>query len=260
MFNTKQLRYSGKDGIYFHLRDNVDAFLTLSATENMEYDSPMMVTTQTMQSGQTITDNAQSAPKTISISGVVVVGYEGSLLRTRQGQLVENFIDTVETWRSQKQIISIVCKDGIKIDDAVITQFKASKEHTISNGLRIQMVFQEVNFKAVVGTTDVSAATGKTATTKDDGVTSKKNTGNTTTSYGSPMLSCKELMQVTDLSGYSPEGRSKILDAQISCNKSWKIDYSNLSKEETTSIQKANNEAGRVLKKYSVNPNKKGTY
>ena len=254
MFDIKQLRYSGKDGVYFHLQGNPDNFLSLSATENMEYDSPMMVTTQTVQSGQTVTDNVQRAPKTITISGVVVVDSSGSILRTRQGQLVENFISTVEAWRDQKQIITIVCKDGIKIDDAVITQFKASKEHTITNGLRIQMTFQGVDFKAVLGTTDISAATGKPMTTKDDGVTSKKNTGNTTTSISknTPMLACKELYNRS-----SSELTNEQLKARLNCSKSVTV-----KDGESTFSDSANDGASRVLnnvalKKYSVNPNKK---
>ncbi|EPW1099073.1 phage baseplate protein [Escherichia coli] len=256
MFDTKQIRYSGKDGIYFHLRDNVESFLALTATEQMDYDSPMMVTTQAMQSGQTITDNVQRAPKTISISGVVVVDSTGSVLLTRQGQLVETFISTVEQWRDQKQIITVVCKDGISITDSIITQFKASKEHTIANGLRIQMTFQGVEFRSIVGQTDISAATGKAATTNDGGATSKKNTGNTTTSLGNGMLMCQELYNRS-----ASELSNEQLQARINCSKSVRVENGKSTFSDAANGQASkvlnNAGAGNVLKRLSVNPNKR---
>ncbi|EJG2536129.1 hypothetical protein M9Z00_000001, partial [Salmonella enterica subsp. enterica serovar Johannesburg] len=124
------------------------------------------------------------------------------------------------------------------------------------NGLRVQLTFQEINFKAIVGQTDVSAATGKTATTNDGGATSKKNAGNTTTSLGNGMLMCQELYNRS-----TSELTNEQLQARINCGRSVKIKngkstFSDAANEQASKVLKS----GNALRKFSVNPNKKGTY
>ena len=118
------------------------------------------------------------------------------------------------------------------------------------------MTFQGVEFKSIVGTTDISSATGKPMTTKDDGVTAKKNTGNTTTSINknTPMLACKELYNRS-----SSELTDEQLKARLNCSRNVTV-----KDGESTFTDSANAGATKALsstlKKYSVNPNKRGTY
>lgn len=118
------------------------------------------------------------------------------------------------------------------------------------------MTFQGIEFRSVVGQTDVSEATCKIYTTKDGGVTSKKNVGNVTTSHHeTPMSTCKELFS------YSAELSDEALKARVACSKSVSV-----RDGESTFTDSANSgaakalKAGNALQKYSVNPNKRGTY
>ncbi|HBA4460736.1 TPA: hypothetical protein J8066_002466, partial [Escherichia coli] len=116
--------------------------------------------------------------------------------------------------------------------------------------------FQEINFKAIVGQTDISAATGKTATTNDGGATSKKNTGNTTTSLGNGMLMCQELYNRS-----TSELTNEQLQARINCGKSVKVKngkstFSDAANEQASKVLN-NAGTGSTLKKFSVNPNKR---
>ncbi|MBM8483573.1 hypothetical protein LEI67_20965, partial [Salmonella enterica] len=110
--------------------------------------------------------------------------------------------------------------------------------------------------KAIVGQTDVSAATGKTATTNDGGATSKKNTGNTTTSLGNGMLMCQELYNRS-----TSELSNEQLQARINCGRSVKIKNgkSTFSDAANSGAAKVLNNAGtgNVLKRLSVNPHKR---
>ncbi|SVG91297.1 ISSfl2 ORF [Shigella sonnei] len=47
-------------------------------------------------------------------------------------------------------------------------------------------------------------------------------------------------MNISDVSGYAPAIRNDILDAQIKCNKAWKLDYSDLTEAEKTNVTNAN--------------------
>lgn len=222
-YNITPLTYSGKDGILFHLKDDMSVFLNLTATTDMNYSSPMEVTTQPVQSGQVITDNIQEKPNTITVNGVVVVGYDGIFFLTEQTTVVEDFVTTLQRWRAQRQILRVICKDGITLENAVCTNFEAKKNKEISNGLDISLTFQDASFVVQVGQTTIQTTnannSGTKATTKTGAVTSKKDLGKTGTQIKMPS-NCSDVFKL-DQAGANTGEYAFIKGALGGCKRTW---------------------------------------
>ncbi|XAO54240.1 hypothetical protein [Yersinia phage vB_YenM_P778] len=259
IINYAPVKYAGRDGIFFHVKEDINLFLSMSSTTDMTYTSPMTVTTQPVQSGQTITDNLQEAPKTIDISGVVVVGYTGAFILERQGEAVTDFIDNVETWRRQRRVLSVICKDGIKFEQCVITNFVAKKDVAIANGLRINMTFQEIDFRVQLGrTSDVSTKKDGDKKTTKGSVTSKVEKGSTATTNAAPKSICTNLSEKRGISGtQSLSGDEKIILGNCQTGAGAGYSVKGGTKLDDKAGQAASESLKNTYKNTGGNPNKK---
>ncbi|MGX9869051.1 phage baseplate protein [Enterobacter mori] len=206
-YNISPMGYSGKDGILFHLEDDMSVFLKLSATQSMQYQSQMNVSQHPVMSGANVADNQSRAPKQITISGVVVAGYEGAFFLTHNSSTVEDFIATAERWRDNKQLCRVICKDGISLEHAVIQNLTATKNKEISNGLNIEMTF--IGIDIVKPATKTKVNTGGKGTgnsngspagtkTKTGAVQGKKPAGNQPTKITQSADACNDLRSRED--------------------------------------------------------------
>lgn len=223
-YQVQPLNFSNKDGILFSPMDDLSVFLSMNSTTEITYNSPLTVTTSPVMSGANVADNFSRQPKRLDISGVVVTEYHGMFLLSKDNSSVEDFISTVETWRDQKRLIRVICKDGITLDNCVINDFSGKKDKTISNGLYVSMSFTQIDIvKEATQTTlqgvkasnvnGSKSGSSNSATTSTKAVESKKIAGKASTTETESTLSCKALL------GQSAEWLDKHQNAQTARNK-----------------------------------------
>lgn len=190
--------FAGKDGVYFHIKDDFGTVYSLSATENIEYSSPAAVTANPVMSGEITTDNIQLEPRIIKISGVVVPDIFVRLFYEKPRVSVESFINSVRQIRLDKKVVTVVAPHKMTLDQAFITKFAASKDKSIANGLKVTMEFQEILTREALGQTTA------TVKPKEEGADGKKDSGSTQTKDSDSGLpktsdtSCRSKLQLGD--------------------------------------------------------------
>lgn len=259
-YDITPINYSGSDGILFHLKEDMSVFLKLSATTDMAFSSPMEATTQPVQTGQEITDNIQEKPSTIQINGVVVVGYEGAFFLTQNTTVVEDFVATLQRWRTQRQVMRVLCKDGITLENAVCTQFEAKKDKSIKNGLNISLTFQDVNFVAQIGQTTApnTNANGSKegAKTKDGATTGKKDVGKSGSKQASPPAQfCQKVKERIGGGQGNTANDDWLIAANYSCDANKRTNLST-GKESYNNAEAAQYAPKSIQNAYGFNPNK----
>ncbi len=167
---------------------------------------------------------------------------------------VSDFVETVELWRKQRQIMTIHLPDGMTIEQAFITSFDASRDKTNSKGFNISIEFEEImSFPqrlgkgvATIKAGDTQASSGQPTTNKGS-VTSKVEKGQLSTTEGSSRKACDAVLAIENT--YKGQ-RSDIWNAMSKCKSA---QLSNAGVLDKASAEEA---ARQVYKVNGANPNK----
>lgn len=212
MFSPKSLNLHTRDGIYFYPQNNLSVVLNLTATTEFSSSSTYTISTQPTADTKTVTDAMSKQPRVVSIQGVIVPTVmsalaevfdlvDGALVgRGKSVKGVSDFVDTVERWRAQRQVMTVHLPENLEMLQCVITGFECSRDKTNSNGLNVQMQFTEiVSFPQRVGqntatvkggTAGSGSVSSSVKTTSKGSVTSKVDAGRLSTTDGNSMKFC----------------------------------------------------------------------
>lgn len=251
-----QYKVSSRDQVYFNVADDLSTVLFLSATEQYSSSSEYQMSNQPTVAASTVTDNIIRQPRQCNISGVFVSG--GSFTAAFAHSMTTNdFVDAIELWRQQRQIMTLTLPNGLSLPKCFITKFDCDADKTIVNGLRVQMSFQEIveipqqlgKASTTVKETNTGSGASGQATTKKGSVTTQKSLGHAATSVTSSKAVCSHVLDGE--SSYTGND-NLILDAQRSCKMGQVGSISRAQAEK----QAQSDVSQYTLKNHGGNPNK----